>query len=104
LALSPDIIWLAIAQGFAKHVNENAESLRKKFVSHEGKKEIVIMRDESDPLKLDWQGIIEDFSFQIKESIGEEAHSTLVPTFSTTTNTSSVACQITLMDAMKNYF
>lgn len=28
LALSPDSIWLTIAQGFAHHVTENAETLR----------------------------------------------------------------------------
>src|SRR5689334_11391555 len=37
LVLSPDAIWLAIAQGFAQHVNANAERLRGKFVRYEGK-------------------------------------------------------------------
>eukprot|EP00463_Aulacantha_scolymantha_P001046 TRINITY_DN1729_c0_g1_i1.p2 TRINITY_DN1729_c0_g1~~TRINITY_DN1729_c0_g1_i1.p2 ORF type:complete len:83 (-),score=13.11 TRINITY_DN1729_c0_g1_i1:525-773(-) len=38
LILSPDIIWQTIAQGLANHVDQNAEELRSKFVSHEGKK------------------------------------------------------------------
>src|SRR5271166_3700926 len=38
LILSPDCIWLVIAQGFGHHVNENAEHLRGRMVSHEGRK------------------------------------------------------------------
>jgi hypothetical protein len=30
--LSPDMIWLIISQGFARHVNNNPEQLRKHFV------------------------------------------------------------------------
>ena len=35
LVLSPDIVWLVIAQGFARHVNENhkKKKLRKLFVT-----------------------------------------------------------------------
>ncbi|MBC8138507.1 MAG: DUF4419 domain-containing protein, partial [Fibrella sp.] len=46
LVLSPDMIWLLIAQGFALHVNANAEAMRHRFVAHEGKKDILIFRDE----------------------------------------------------------
>jgi len=38
LGLKPDDFWKAILFGFAKHVDQNAEKLRDKFVSHEGKK------------------------------------------------------------------
>lgn len=38
LVISPDMIWQCIAQGFAIHVNRNAERLRDLFVTHEGKK------------------------------------------------------------------
>ncbi len=38
LTLSPDIIWLTITQGLAIHINENAERLRHRFVSHDGKR------------------------------------------------------------------
>jgi hypothetical protein len=41
LVVSPDDIWLAIAMSFGEYVNKNAEDLRKKFVDHEGKKEII---------------------------------------------------------------
>ncbi len=45
LVLSPDMIWLAIVQGVATHVNLNSEKLRGDFVEHEGKAEILVRRD-----------------------------------------------------------
>jgi len=38
LALKPDHLWQVILEGFAIHVKNNAEELRSKFVSFEGKK------------------------------------------------------------------
>ena len=43
IRLTPDIIWLLIVQGFAQHVNYNAEELRQKFVNFEGKKKLEII-------------------------------------------------------------
>ena len=45
LALSPDHIWLLVCQGFAAHVNANADALRKRLVSFEGKQRITVRRD-----------------------------------------------------------
>ena len=39
LVLSPDMFWLLVAQGFANHVNLNAEAMRHHFVQFEGKEE-----------------------------------------------------------------
>src|SRR4051812_10908577 len=46
LVLSPDMIWVAIVQGFARHVNEHAERLRDRFVGHSGKLEICVERKD----------------------------------------------------------
>jgi hypothetical protein len=40
LVLSPDAVWLTIAQGVAHHVRLHAEALRSRLVRHEGKIEI----------------------------------------------------------------
>src|SRR5215472_5878390 len=37
LTLSPDAIWLVIAQGFGHHIAENAEALRHRLVRHREK-------------------------------------------------------------------
>jgi len=44
IRFNPNIIWITIAQGFAQYVLKNAEALRKKFVSFEGKTKLVISR------------------------------------------------------------
>merc|ERR1712178_243953 len=38
LKITPDIIWITIMQGFARHVNKTPEKFRSYFVSHQGKK------------------------------------------------------------------
>ncbi len=37
LVLTPDVIWITLAQGFAQHVNNHAEALRSRMVVHKGK-------------------------------------------------------------------
>ena len=44
LRLTPDALWITLARGFALHVNENAEELRSKFVSHSGQKKLTVTR------------------------------------------------------------
>lgn len=34
--LSPDMIWLLISQGFARHINANQESMRNELVDFSG--------------------------------------------------------------------
>ena len=43
LCLTPDDIWLTIAQGVSQHINYNAEKFRYSFVNHEGKKKKIYL-------------------------------------------------------------
>ena len=106
LVLSPDMIWQCVAQGFAIHVNKNAEKLRHMFVEHEGKKTIAVRRDEfvKGSPDNDWEGVFGDFSEEIRKNVGDEIHSLLTPEFSTTGPVERAAAQIVLMDAFKDYF
>ena len=105
LVLSPDTVWLTIAQGFGNHVNANAEKLRKMFVSHEGKKLIMIRRDgfKKGSRKNDWQGCFSEFSEKISEYIGKK-RDLIVNDFSTTGLVERAASELVLMDSMKSYF
>jgi hypothetical protein len=106
LIISPDALWVTIAQGLANHINENAERLRKRFVSHEGKQKIFVRRDEflrGSP-ENDWPGAFAEFSAQIKTYIGDETHSMIVADFSTTGPVEKAASEVVLMDAMRSYF
>jgi hypothetical protein len=106
LVLSPDMIWLLLAQGFARHVNENVELMRSRFVAHEGKVEILVIRDEfvRGFEGNDWEGVFAEFSEQIRAHIGPTAHGLIARTFSTTGIVEKAAMEVTLMDAFQGYF
>ena len=106
VTITPDAIWVCLAQGFANHVNQNSERLREKFVSHEGKKTLKV---SADTFRLwsgdnDWKGVISGFSGQIKENIGEEMFNLVRPEYSTTTPISQVASEIVLMEMCQQFF
>ncbi|WP_425396369.1 DUF4419 domain-containing protein [Aeoliella sp.] len=105
LVLSPDIVWLTIVQGFAVHVNENPEELRHKFVSHEGKDEITVRRDDfvKGSPENPWPELFSEFSAQIKPLISD-AYDLVVGDFSTTGPVEKAAYEVALLDTMQSYF
>ncbi len=105
LVLSPDDVWLCIAQGFAQHVDANAEELRGRFVKHEGKVPIVVRRDDfvKGSSDNDWPGCFAEFSDQISGQIGQ-TRDLVVAEFSTTGPIEKAASEIVLMSAMRHYF
>ncbi|MFM8402629.1 MAG: DUF4419 domain-containing protein, partial [Pirellula sp.] len=79
VCLSPDIIWLTLTQGLANHINMNAEQLRRQFVEHDGKLQLVVRCDgfvKGSP-ENPWSGVFSEFSQKIKEHIGP-AHELIV--------------------------
>ena len=106
LVLTPDAIWMCIAQGLAQHINANAEKLRSMFVEHEGKKEIQVRRDDfvkGSPANP-WPEVFDEFSEQIRKHVGEKTHDLLTPEYSTTGAVEKAAAQVVLMDSFKEYF
>lgn len=104
--ISPDMIWLLISQGFARHVSANAEILRDKFVDFDGKTSLVVRNDN---LKLDspasaWENIFPEFTKQIAGYTGTDLMKVLTSDYSTTTSVEKVASEITIMEAMEPYF
>ena len=86
LALSPDDIWLAISQGFATHVNLNADKLRELIVPHEGQINLELSREnfvKGSPTN-DWVLGFREFSEKIVEYQGEKLVDLMIPSFSTT--------------------
>ena len=105
LVLSPDMVWLVIAQGFSHYVDEHAEQMRDKLVNHDGKLSLVVEADEdlltSNP---DWVDIFNGFDKQITDNTKGDIAQTITADFTTTGATERIASQITLMDVMKEYF
>ncbi|MBK9072370.1 MAG: DUF4419 domain-containing protein [Myxococcales bacterium] len=105
LVLSPDEIWLCIAQGFAAHVDLHAEELRGRFVRHTGKATIKVIRNEfsKGSPSNDWPGCFAEFSDQIATHVGK-TRDLVVANFSTTGSVEKAASEVVLMAAMKHYF
>jgi hypothetical protein len=102
LQLSPDIIWLVIAQGFGQHVSENAESLRGRIVRHQGKMELRADLEEFSAEGL--ASMVQMFSQQIQDHSDPVLHENLLCDFSTTTPIVRTASEVVLMDSLGEYF
>jgi len=100
--LSPDIMWLLISQGFAQHVNNNPEELRKLFVDFQGQRSLIVYQEEPGfrPIKE----FFPKFSELIAKNTNKELVDILTADFSTTTPTSKVVSEIVIMEATKPYF
>ena len=102
LTLSPDDIWLVIAQGFGHHVAENSEALRHRLVRHQGRCELAATVDD---LSLaSFERAITEFSSRIRQATDPVLHETLVCDFSTTTPAIRTASEVALMDSFSSYF
>jgi hypothetical protein len=104
--LSPDMIWLLIAQGFANHVSAHANEMRGHFVSHEGRKSLVVRRDDfiKGSPENPWENVFAEFSSHIREEIGATNHDRIVARFSTTGPVENAANEVVLMETMAPYF
>jgi hypothetical protein len=105
LILSPDDVWLCIAQGFGIHVKENAERLRGRFVRHEGRTLLEVVRNDfvKGATTNNWQSVFAEFSDRIAGHIGKQ-RDLVVAQFSTTGPIERAASEVVLMSAMQNYF
>ncbi len=103
--LSPDMIWLLISQGFARHVNANPEKLRNYFVDFSGQLTLVVYAENDLSNEYtNWEEIFPQFTTQIAEHTGKKLINTLTANFTTTTPIEKVASEITIMEAMEPYF
>ena len=106
LVISPDMIWLLISQSFGEFVYRNAEQLRSQIVSHEGQKEIEVITEHDllNDKDVDWDDIFDQFDKQIAANTKGDIAKTITADFTTTGRTERIASQITLLNAVKQYF
>ncbi len=104
LRLSPDMIWLTLARGFALHVNLHAEELRHRFVSHSGKEKLVVERRDFFPGHDNpWAEVFEVFSEQIRDRVGR-LRDFVVCDFSTTGPIERAVSELMVMETFQAYF
>jgi len=104
LRLSPDVIWITLARGFALHVNLHAEQFRHRFVSHSGKEKLVVTRLDFLPGQDNpWPEVFEQFEDQIAKRTG--GLSSLVQAdFTTTGRVERAVSNLMAMETFKSYF
>jgi len=105
IKVSPNVIWQLILNAFAKHVKNNSEELRSKFVNFEGVKDLSVIKVGSlnDIYKYEDE-IIDDLTKRISENVGAELINVLTPNFSTSTKNTIISGKVSIMSSFKKYF
>ncbi|EOA80870.1 hypothetical protein ACJQWK_10017 [Exserohilum turcicum] len=104
LRMRPEDVWFAILSQLGFYVNANAEALRELFVSHEGKREIVVVEWGS-LATVDMGVIARRMTALIQDNV-KDAHlrDWLMPEFSTTTHCDRAVAAVLMMGTVKEYF
>jgi hypothetical protein len=104
LVLSPDAVWLTLAQGLAQHVRLNSETLRPRFVRHAGKKVLTVQVDGPPADEERIQHVLSSFRGLLSHELGPGLPRLLSCDFSTSTDVERMAGDVVLMDVMSPYF
>lgn len=104
LVLTPDAVWLTIAQGVAQHVRLNAERLRGHLVRHAGRKALVLPTGAVPQTPAEWAQAVSGFRALLAEEIGDGRARLFACDFSTSTDVDRIASEIVLLDAYSPYF
>jgi hypothetical protein len=106
LVLTPDAVWITIAQGVAHHMVLHGERLRSRFVSHQGRLELAFVTTEwvEGSPENPWPQAFASWSGQIAGHVGPEVHDRLVCDFGTTGPVERAVSQIVMMDVFERYF
>lgn len=103
LRLTPDALWITLAQGFSIHVRENAEALRARFVRHEGRAKVGV-EVEAVPRGVEWRSFIAEMSEATAEHLGPGVVALLTRPFSTTDEDARTVFRIALLETFSPYF
>jgi hypothetical protein len=103
LRLTPDVVWITLAQGFSIHVRENAEALRARFVRHEGRAKVPVTVVEV-PASEAWRDFLAWLSDATGEHLGAGMVALLTQPFSTTTDDARAVFRVALLDTFAPYF
>jgi hypothetical protein len=105
VSLSPDVIWLTITQGLARHLQVHAEEVRARLVPHAGRHLLAVRRHDlvfGSP-ENPWPEVFAEFSGAIRAVIGP-THDLLAADFSTTGPVERAASEVMLLSALRPYF
>lgn len=109
VVLNPDNIWIMISLYFSKYVDKNAETLRSKFVNHDGQKKLVVKEyassvEQSLEMEKQWDYFYEQIHEQVKSNTKEGVVDALKCDFSTTGTVEKIISTSVIMNSFKKYF
>ena len=101
LVIRPDDVWLAILTQFSLFVNANSEQLRKQFVAHEGKKELVVTASGT-RYSVDFGDLARQMTELIEQNVVDpNLREWIMPAYTTTTLLDTTVSAIVMMATMK---
>lgn len=104
LTIRPEDVWFSILSQLNFFVNAHAEELRSFFVSHEGRKELVV-EAAGNIRTANFGALAYAMTGQIaKNVLDPELQTWIIPSFSTTTDSDRVVASILMMGALQKYF
>ena len=104
LIIRPDDVWIAIMTQFASYMSSHGEEIRETFVSHAGKKELIVYGGGT-IITADYEGLSLKMVDQIAANIKDPSiRDWAIPSFSTTKPGDRVVGAMVLMASLKSYF
>lgn len=103
LRITPEAVWITLAQGFARHVQLNAEALRARFVRQEARKTVSVTVEDA-LVGEAWREVLLRFEAALDEEVGPGVTALLARPFSTTDDDARAVFRVVLMEAFKEYF
>ncbi|MBK8257862.1 MAG: DUF4419 domain-containing protein [Polyangiaceae bacterium] len=104
LVLTPDAVWITIAQGVAQHARLFPDAFRERWIRHEGRKTLNVDLVGLPTDAEGWSQVVSLFRSAIGENVGQGIARLFTCDFSTTTDVDRAASEIVLMDLMSSYF
>jgi Domain of unknown function (DUF4419) len=102
LVLSPDAVWLTVAQGVSQHIRLHAEELRPRLVGHQGREALVLEMLEPPANADEWREVVDQFG---KEVVARAAGADLFECdFSTSTEVERTASRVIMLAGYSPYF
>ena len=105
LHIRPEDIWFAIISQLSFYINCHAEELRELFVTHQGKKDLVVTFPTGTRHMVDFGVFAEEMSCLVKENVVDpNLRQWVMPAFTTTTRQDNIIASILLMGVTQKYF
>ncbi|KAI9856371.1 MAG: hypothetical protein M1813_009122 [Trichoglossum hirsutum] len=111
LVIRPDDVWLTILIRFNQYVNRNVEELRSKFVTHDGKEVVTIIKGHADKdtihnrFSYDWGMLGQDLTEEMDKYLTDKSLKPwILPNFTTTTETDRTVASVLMLSTFKGYF